>query len=263
MEKQSRQRVQSLDRVVAILRCFGARSTHLGVTEISRSTDLSTSTVHRLLGAMTENGLVHQGRDQRYSMGPLIVQLARNGALPTTLQQAALPIMRRLRDEVDETVGLHQLLPSGYRAVIDQVESLQALRRSYTEFGVPLPLPHGTPGRAILAFLPLSQQQWWLNQDLPDSTTVTPVDPDAVWRDIEITRSTGWARPMGERTPGIRGIAAPLFDHSESPIGALSFSVPTVRMSTERENTLGALVAAAAWELSQTLGASERCRPSD
>ena len=62
--------------------------------------------------------------------------------------------MTALRDEVDETVGLHELLPSGERVVVDQVESHQELRRHYTDIGIPIPLPHGAPGKAILSAFP-------------------------------------------------------------------------------------------------------------
>lgn len=254
--------MQSLDRAVQILRCFGAMSAHLGVTDIARMTGLSTSTTHRLLKSMAANGLVHQDSTHHYSLGPLIVQLANNGAIPTTLRQAALPAMTRLRDQVNETVGLHELMPNGYRAVIDQVESHQALRRTYTEFGIPLPLPHGAPGRTILAFLPEERRQWWLSQDLPPETSATPAPPEEVRRDMDATRTRGWAHPMGERTPGIRSVASPLFNHTGEPVGAISVSVPTVRMSDERAQALGPLTADAAWEISEILGAPEKPWPT-
>ena len=154
----ARNGVQSIDRAVAILRCFDAHHSSLGITEIARMTGLSTSTTHRLLGAMTSNRLLAQAPDRRYRPGPLLVQLGRSGAVPSTLKDAALPFMTALRDEVDETVGLHELLPSGERAVIDQVESRQELRRHYTDIGVPIQLVHGAPGKAILSTLPWSRQ---------------------------------------------------------------------------------------------------------
>ena len=63
--------------------------------------------------------------------------------------------MTALRDEVDETVGLHELLPTGERVVVDQVECHQELRRHYTDIGIPIPLPHGAPGKAMLSDAPL------------------------------------------------------------------------------------------------------------
>ena len=99
--------VQSIDRAVAILRCFDSRSPELGITEVAKRTGLSTSTAHRILASMAANRLIRQTSDKRYGLGPLLIQLARNGAIPTTFRDVAMPFMMKLRDEVDETVGLH------------------------------------------------------------------------------------------------------------------------------------------------------------
>ena len=175
-----RSSVQSIDRAVAILRCFDARRPTLGISDIARATGLSTTTTHRLLVAMQANNVIRQTSDRRYGLGPLLVQLARNGAVPTTLRDAALPVMTALRDEVDETVGLHELLPSGERVVVDQVESHHELRRTYTDIGVPIPLPHGAPGKAILSVLPSEEQERRLARPIASITPKTITDPDAL-----------------------------------------------------------------------------------
>ena len=54
-----------------------------------------------------------------------------------------------------------------------------------------------------------------------------------------MARSRGWAGSRSERTPGIRAVAAPIFDHSGAAIGALGLSVPEVRMDDARAEELG------------------------
>jgi IclR family transcriptional regulator, acetate operon repressor len=252
----SRASVQSIDRAVAILRCFDARRPELGISEIARMTGLSTSTTHRLLAAMQSNSLVRQTPGRRYGLGPLLVQLARSGAVPTTLRDAALPLMRALRDEIDETVAVHELLPTDERAVVDQVESHQELRRTYTDIGVPLALPHGAPGKAILAMLPPDRQERWLSRPIPAVTPRTVTDPDELRAQLTTIRSRGWADSHAERYPGIWAVAAPLFDHTGNVVGALGTSVPEVRMDDRRAAELGERVRAVAWEVSETLGAT-------
>src|SRR5687768_10912512 len=251
----SRSGVQSIDRAVAILRCFDARHPALGITDIARATGLSTTTTHRLLVALQANRLIRQTSDRRYGLGPLLVQLARSGALPTTLRDAALPVMTALRDAIDETVGLHELLPSGERVVVDQVESRQELRRTYTDIGVPIRLPHGAPGKAILSMLPVAQQEYWLSRPIESVTPRTITDPVELRAELAIARSRGWAGSRSERTPGIRAVAAPIFDHSGAAIGALGLSVPEVRMDDARAEELGDRVSSSAWEISEALGA--------
>lgn len=252
----ARNGVQSIDRAVAILRCFDARRPTLGISDIARATGLSTTTTHRLLVAMQANRLVRRTSDRRYGLGPLLVQLARSGALPTTLRDAALPHMTALRDEEDETVGLHELLPSGERAVVDQVESRQELRRTYTEFGMPIRLPHGAPGKAILSMLPVAQQEFWLSQPIESLTPQTITDPGELRAELAEARRRGWAESKGERTPGIRTVAAPILDHAGQVVGALGLSVPRVRMDDARAESLGARIAACAWSVSESLGAT-------
>ena len=254
--EKARVRVQSIDRAVMILRCFDARQPEIGISDLARRTGLSTSTVHRLLASMTENDLVRQTADRRYTLGPLVIQLGRNGGIPTRLLDVALPVARRTRDAVDETVGIHELLPSGHRAVVDQVESHQELRRTYTELGVPLPIAHGAPGKAMLAFLPTDRREWELSKPIDAATPRTIADPAALREQLTVIRDRGWAYSDAERTPGIRAVAAPIFDHTGGVIGALGFSVPTVRMDEARVADLGARIKAAAWEISRTLGAT-------
>ena len=248
--------VQSIDRAVAILRCFDAHHSSLGISEIARMTGLSTSTTHRLLASMTSNRLLAQSPDRRYRPGPLLVQLGRSGAVPSTLRGAARPFMVALRDEVDETVGLHELLATGERAVVDQVESRQELRRHYTDIGVPIQLVHGAPGKAILSTLPWARQVRALGQEITAITDRTVTDPAVLAAELAVARQRGWAGSDAERTPGIRALAAPVFDHTGKAVGALGLSVPTVRMDDARADELGARVRDVAWEVSEALGAT-------
>ncbi len=251
-----RSSVQSIDRAVAILRCFDAHHAALGISDLARLTGLSTSTVHRLLASMTTNRLLSRGPDKRYRPGPLLVQLGRSGAVPSSLREAARPYMVALRDEVDETVGLHELLATYDRAVVDQVESHQELRRHYTDIGVPIPLTHGAPGKAILCTLPWSRQQAALAQRIEPATEKTLTDPVALAAELAITRERGWAGSDAERTPGIRAVAAPVFDHTGVVVGAIGLSIPTIRIDDARAAELGARLVAVAWDVSEALGAT-------
>jgi IclR family acetate operon transcriptional repressor len=256
--------VQAIDRAVAILRCFGAGAPELGISEIARATGLATSTTHRLLAALQHNRLVRQTAHRRYALGPLFVQLAGGAAAPTTLRDLALGPMRELRDRTDETVGLHELLPSGERAVIDQVESRQALRRTYTEMGEPIPLTYGAPGKVLLAFVPHAVREKALAEPIDQVTETTITDPDVLRRQLDEVREAGYAMSFAERTPGIHTVAAPIFGHADRVVGCLSLSGPQTRMPRPRMDELAEPVSSTAWTVSQALGATAetvaRCR---
>ncbi|MDT0300704.1 IclR family transcriptional regulator [Streptomonospora wellingtoniae] len=252
----ARPAVQAIDRAVAILKCFSPRHPEMGISDIARATGLSTSTTHRILASMQANGLVRQTAQRRYALGPLLVQLARSGAFPTTLRDAALGAMRELRAIVDETVGLHELLPGNERAVIDQVESHHALRRTYTELGVPIPLVYGAPGKAMLAFLSRPVAEELLAGTIDAVTPATITDPDRLRVELEGIRERGYALSYSERTPGIRTVAAPVFDHESGVAGSISVSAPESRMPENRMFELGPVVVRTAGEVSEVLGCS-------
>jgi IclR family acetate operon transcriptional repressor len=254
--QQRRNGVQSIDRAVAILRCFDGRRPELGISELARSTGLSTTTVHRLLAAMQKNHLVRQTGTKRYGLGPFLLQLANSGAIPRTFRETALPFMTDLRDEFDETVGLHELIGPGDRIVIAQVESHQELRRTYTDFGVPIRLAYGGPSKAILSAFPAEQRRRYLAEPIEAVTEATPVDPAEIERELEEARARGYAESRGQRTVGIYALAAPVFDHTQKVIGAIGLSVPHVRMTEVLADRMGARVREVAWELSTALGAT-------
>lgn len=257
--------VQAVDRVAAILRCFGGRPS-VGITELSRDTGLTTSTVHRLLSAMADNRLIVRRSDRRYELGPLVAELAGGQVVEDSLLAAGRDVIRAIRDQVDETVGLHELAPSGSRVVVDQAESRQELRRTYVELGTPMPLTQGAPSKAILAFLPHDVQEWWLALDVPPLTPGSITDPDRLRADLAGVRTLGYAVSIGERATGIRTVAAPVFGRLGTVVGAIGITGPDIRIPDRRLREFAHLTRTAAWDISRALGATrdavERHRPA-
>jgi IclR family acetate operon transcriptional repressor len=205
---------------------------------------------------MQENGLVRQTAHRRYAIGPLVARLAHSGGIPAGLRDAAMPVLRALRDETEETAAVHELLPTGERVVLDQVESRHQLRRTYTEFGIPVALPLGAPGKVLLAFSPWERQVEVLTGPLEQVLPQTITDPVVLAAQLAEIRTKGFAKSMAERTPGIRSVAAPVFDFSGQVIGCLSISGPEMRMRPERLEEFGELIVPAAWSVSELLGAT-------
>lgn len=256
-ESGRRRGVQSISRAVAILRCFDSDHPRLGITDVARMTGLSTSTAHRLLTSMMDNGLIRQMSDRKYTLGPMLIQIARSGAVPTSLRDAARPWMTKLRDKVGETIGLHALLPSYERAVIDQVESKEPLRRTYTEFGMPIRLVLGAPGKVLLAHLPYEIQERILAEPIPQATPTTPTKASELRAQLAEIRKRNYALSFSERTAGIRTVASAVFEAGGSLVASISISAPAIRMSPEKMVEVGPEVAETAWKISETLGAAK------
>lgn len=254
-ERQRSSDVRSLDRAVAILNVFTRERRELGVSAIAQLTGLTTSTTHRLLGSLVAHGLVQQVSDsKRYSLGSHLLRLAYIAAGHVNVREAALPVMQRLRDTCDETVGLHVLRGDNHRMVVDQVESHKPLRRTYTDMGEPIPLHQGAPGKVLLAFLPPEASEAILNLTLEAATEATPCDPQSLRAELEEIRRVGYSLSFGERARDINTVAVPVSSHTGAVIAALSVTGPTVRMPRKRLEELSESAIAAGREVSRKLG---------
>jgi DNA-binding IclR family transcriptional regulator len=245
--------VQTLDRAVAILDCFTADRQELGLSEIARSTGLTTSTAHRLLVSLQFHGLVRRVPDRRYTLGPHLLRLARAAHPGVDLQVVALPVMRRLRNATGETVGLHVL--SGHcRLVVDQVESREPLRRTYTELEERIPLHQGAPGKVLLAFLPAEEREAVLAGPLEAATPATITDPGLLRTELDKINRQGHAFSFEERVVGIRTVAVPIRNHAGAVRASVSVTGPALRVTPQRLKELAPLSVRAGAEISANLG---------
>lgn len=243
-----------VDRAVAILNTFTRDRPEIGMSEISRMTGLTTSTTHRLLAGLQAHDLVRQVADRRYALGPHVLRLAHVANARISLTEAALPVMRWLRDESGETVGLHVLQADHLRIVVDQVESREALRRTYTGLGEPIPLHQGAPGKVLLAYLSRDAREAILARPLEAATASTIIDADVLRAEVQDIRRRGYAFSFEERVPGIRTVAVPVWDHTGTVIACISVTGPATRLTKARLSELAPLAVQGGRELSAQLG---------
>lgn len=256
----TRQSVQAIDRAVAIMSVFSRARPVAGVSEIAELTSLSRSTVHRILVSLANHGLVSQlPRSTDYCLGPRLLGLAETARGRLSLEQHAEPAMTALRDYTGETVALHILDATPARRTVAQVESVHALRRTYTDIGSPLPPHQGAPGKVLLAFAAEPVQEKVLGGDLRSAVTLSKIDPEELRAELAAIREAGYALSMQERVPGVVGVAVPIRDHTGEVVAALSVSVPALRAGITELEALAPRAVEAARELSSQLG----YRPDD
>lgn len=241
--------VQSIDRAVAILSVFSRARPVAGISEIARLTSLTRGTTHRLVAALTSHGLMAQVPESTaYSLGPRLLTLGDVARGQLSLETQAVPIMTRLRDHTGETIGLHVLDAEPSRRTIAQVESLQPLRRTYTDLGAPRPPHQGAPGKALLAFTSPGRLALAREQLADDTAALAQLDEQ-----LARVRADGYAISLEERVPGVVAIAVPVFDHT-GPVAALSVSIPAVRAGRDELVALVPELRQAAEWLSDRLG---------
>jgi IclR family transcriptional regulator, acetate operon repressor len=245
--------VQSLDRAMAILGVLAAAE-GLSLSEIARRSGLPTSTVHRLLATLERRELVaHDRLTGSWTVGVGLFHIGSAYLRVRKLPEIGRPIMRSLLDEVNETVNL-TLLEGRDIVCVAQAES-HAPVRAFFRLGSRLPVHASGAGKSMLAaapgIIPFDEIT------LSGFTEHTHRDIASLKADLTRIASRGYAIDDEEHAPGMRCVAAAVYDERGAPIGAISVSAPTVRMPPERVAEIGRRVAASAAKITALYSGSE------
>ncbi len=243
-----------LQHIVAILDCFSPDHPELGVREVARLANLSTSTAGRLMAEMKGIGILQQNAATRgYALGSRLLGWSGVYMDSLDLRTVALPLMEDLRRITSETISLY-LLDGNERLCIERMESRHTVRM-VSRVGHRLPLYAGSAGKAILAFLPTDRVEEILRAiELKPLTPYTLVEDAALHAELAQTRARGYAVSHGEWIVDASGVAAPIFRKGAEVVGSISISGPSSRFQAPIVEQFAADVVLAAGQISQFLG---------
>ncbi|HEX7759374.1 MAG TPA: IclR family transcriptional regulator [Caulobacteraceae bacterium] len=232
------QGVQVLARAAEMLRLLKVNPAGLTQAEIAGHLGLARTTVHRILNALADEGLVEpSGSGSRHRLGHEIIYMAE--AVRSGLVTEIHPLLQNLSDEIHETVDL-SVLERAQLTFIDQVVAPQRLRLVGV-IGANFPLYCTANGKAILASLPPRTLDRMLPSRLEALTPNTITSPDALRRELDQVRKRGVAIDREEHSEGICAVGVALLG---SPLGqaALSVPIPAQRFEEKREIAIEALL---------------------
>ncbi len=227
-----------------------------GVSDLARRLGWTKSTVHRFASTLTRIGYLEQdAKTGRYRLGLRLFELGNSAIRARELRHQAVPILEALMQATQETVHLAVLDEARMEVVyVHKVEPPQAIRL-YTEIGAHHPAYCAATGKAILAFLPEARRARLLQgATLRPATPRTIVDPDVLVTHLAEIRQRGYAVDDEEYREGVRGVAAPVFDHTGQVVAAVNVGGPASRLTPERITMLAPLVQQAASEIASNLG---------
>lgn len=250
--------VQALTRALMILNILAQHEDGLNLTEVARTAGLAPSTAHRLLTTLQQERFVRFDRElTRWLVGIQAFTVGNAFLHSRDVARAARPYLQRLMEETRETANL-AVEDEGMAVYFGQVQSRQVMRAIAKPGG--RVFMHGSAlGKAILAALPPNEAaKITQHRGLPVFTPRTIDDPRRLLRHLEEVRRQGFAVDDEEYAVGLRCVAAAVLDEDGAPLGAVSVSGPTVRVTPERVPELGAAVRRVADELTAELGGRQR-----
>ncbi|MTH78796.1 HTH-type transcriptional regulator BhcR [Paracoccus aestuariivivens] len=241
--------VRALERALDVLDVIAAGN-GLTLSEIAQRLDQAPSTVHRVLVTLAARGMAETDRqNQQWQIGPTAFRLGSAFMRRAGLVDRARPVLRRLMEETGETANLG-ILNGDAVLFISQAETHETIRAFFPP-GTRSALHASGIGKALLAHAgPEELRQMIRGLRLERFTPTTLATPEDLTADLILTRERGYALDNEERAPGMRCIAAPIFDLNGEAAAGISVSGPIHRMSDGRLDAIARAVIAAGRELS-------------
>lgn len=249
--------VHSLDKAFLLLDILSQHPQGCSLTFLAKTADLNKSTAYRLLAALCSHGYALKSElTSTYHLSLKLFELGcrtvnAGGFLPPV--QSAL---QTLSSKVNETI--HFVLREGNSVVyLYKEEPTQRALHMTSRIGLRNPMYCTGVGKAILAFLPQEEQRIIL-----DTTKYTAFTAHTITtipnleRELITIRQCGYALDDQEHEDGVSCIAAPILNNEGVAYAAISITVPTFRLTSERTAQYADLLRATATTISAQLSGS-------
>ncbi|MBB4935494.1 IclR family acetate operon transcriptional repressor [Lipingzhangella halophila] len=245
---------KALVKGVQVLKLLADHPPGLNLATLAESTDMPKPTVHRLVAALAEAGLVRfDAPAGRYRIAHGVLPLASAFLEGVDIREVCLPVLRELAAECGETC--HLGVRDGLQIVyIDKCEARWPVRM-YSRIGTTNALYCTGLGKAVLAWSGDAVLEEVVASGPERKTAATIIGADELRAEMRRVRERGWAVDDVENELGIRCVGAPVFDWEMQVVGAMSIAGPEIRMTDDALDRFGPMVRDAGRRASEELGA--------
>jgi len=245
--------VKALERALLLLGII-SEADALSLTELSQRAGMPASTAHRLLITLQNFGyLEYQADSQQWAVGVEAFRIGGSFARRIKVVDAGRPMLHDLMARTGETANM-AIAADGDVVFVSQVETHEPIR-AFHRPGTRAHMHASGIGKALLAHLDdTSLGDWMRQKGLASYTQNTICEPETLRRELQVTRTRGWAIDNEERTLGMRCVAAPIYNAYGEAVAGISVSGPTVRIPDRVLNEYGILVRRAADLVTEGIG---------
>lgn len=234
--QDERYRLQILERAIAVLFGFGGDAPQQSLDDMAVRTGINKTSLVRILRTLEPAGFLIR-TDERYRLGPRVLNLAKAYLSTLSFHKTAQPYMESLARAFRQTVSAAVL--DGPDVVYVAIEHAQRELGIQGEIGGRHPVHATALGKVLLSGVPQAEQRSILeSRPLERLTHRTLVDVDELLAVVDRVAAQGFAIDDEERGIGIRCVAAPIRDFNGRLVAAMSVSGPIFHMG---EGTLEAI----------------------
>ncbi|EKO3555106.1 DNA-binding transcriptional regulator KdgR [Vibrio fluvialis] len=254
MEKSTQpEAVSSVLKVFSILQALGEQK-EIGVSELSQRLMMSKATTYRFLQTMKSMGFVAQeGEADKYKLTLKLFELGAKSLEYVDLIELADKEMRYISEQTNEALHLGSLDENAI-IYIHKIDSGYNLRMQ-SRIGRRNPLYSTAIGKVLLA----ERDEQFVRDTLEGVEFIKHTDrtlenAEQLLEELARVRTQHYAEDNEEQEPGLRCIAAPVYDRFGHVIAGLSMSLPTIRFDEQRMGYYVDLLQTAGRNISLQLG---------
>lgn len=252
--RQAPYAIESLNRAIDILSAFDHARPELSLNEIIDLTGLPKTTAFRMMVTLVDRHLCDQDpQTGLYSLGFSMLHFAEVRRRQARVRDLAMPIMRDIRDQLNETVVL-SIRYDEYRVHLDAAEGFDPMRRM-PEPGVRVPLYAGAASKVLLAAMSELEMDSYFNRiTLKPFQRNTIVSPLVLKREARMIRRNGYAESHSELILGCAACAVPIKDYTGHTIAVIDVLTPEGRYTPAFRQKALHLLTTGARRISERLG---------
>jgi len=223
--------LQSIDRIATILESISIFAEGVGIAELHKSSNLPKSTLHRILTGLMEHGYVMQNEDnKKYRLGPNFLILGANYLYQNDLAKIAAPYLKKLGQELKETVFLAVF----QNELVLCIDTYEISRNNITYFvrqGRVMPFNSTAAAKVLLAYQNEKViKKLIVPENLVKNTEKSIIDPKIFIELLAEIREKGHSTCKEEMEEGVMAIAVPIWDIKSKVIGSVAVVGPMNRI---------------------------------
>jgi DNA-binding IclR family transcriptional regulator len=215
--------MRAMQRVVTILESVAAADRPATPARISGETELSLSTVSRIMRDLAEEHMLDRLGDGSYILGSRVFRLVQDARAGGDAMATIHRVLADVRDSTGETVSLN-VRRDDARVCIASAESRHELRR-VVPVGDAIPMVDTATGYVLMAELSRAEQT-----ALIDRAPGSPASRVDMLDRLRETAEQGWAVQRDGLISGVTGLAVPVRSGG-AVVAAVTLSGPTARMA--------------------------------
>lgn len=225
---------QSVVKAISLLRA-AADEDGANVSELARRSGIPRATALRLVATLEHEGFVLRAPgDDRVSLGPELLRLARGTDVPSLLADVARPLLGDLAQAVEETVTLSVCGADGGLDLVEQVDAPNQQLRPRSWVGQRFPLHCSATGKVLLASMEPERLRAALAEPLERYTPWTITDPAELQLALDRVRTQRYAIARDEEEEGLTGVGAGIYGAAGELLGVVTAAGPTQRLDRLR-----------------------------